>query len=382
MKKVLHTGFILVACILSACQERKSTSPVQYEREKIALVSTETRTYGNINFKVDFYRNLAYRCGREGYFTFVIAEREEIIGKEAPLWVFLHGGGTGYYDSGHKYHGAEKYNSEETAAALADNLKGAFTGNIPASNVLGKRVGENWRFLIPSMCDHDLYGGMGWLYPNDPNWNGTDKVEGLQATMSAMHFTVKGNSVNSGRDTSLVFLHGQSAGSAGAYIVSEGFVNNGIALNGALLDCYIIHTRSQNLSAAGCTPMNKDPFWNDVELQTKLGPFSSDVSLYIEKVIGTSRERPWFMMEGTLDPYCCGDSATIPEAGADGFSNNCKWVYQVIEEALNANLHSPSGMVMMEGMGHVISGKTGTHQELFENWFADVVKNAKKPVFP
>ena len=45
--------------------------------------------------------------------------------------------------------------------------------------------------LVPSLCDHDNYSGRGAPYPNNPNPNGgVRQVNGLQATMAAVDYTV------------------------------------------------------------------------------------------------------------------------------------------------------------------------------------------------
>ncbi|MCS6800090.1 MAG: hypothetical protein NZ898_16490, partial [Myxococcota bacterium] len=75
------------------------------------------------------------------------------------------------------------------------------------------------RHMFVSMCDHDLYGGLGQPYPYNPHWGGTDTVDGALASMAAIHFVARGNGRHPGYPTSLVFLSGSSAGGVGAYHV-------------------------------------------------------------------------------------------------------------------------------------------------------------------
>jgi len=158
---------------------------------------------------------------------------------------------------------------------------------------------------------------MGNEYPHNPNWPDGDFVEGLLATMAAIHFTARGNGLSGadalpGHPTSRVFLHGGSAGSAGAYHVSAAFARSGIRLNGALLDCYVLTSRHELLFAAGCTPLNVDPTFDPMQVAEKVGPFASDPALLLENNVGGEMEIPYFDLQGMVDPHCCGDAAAVP----------------------------------------------------------------------
>lgn len=51
-----------------------------------------------VTFEADFCRNTAYACGLSGNYTFMVIDPANNPGVEAPSWVYLHGGGIGYYD--------------------------------------------------------------------------------------------------------------------------------------------------------------------------------------------------------------------------------------------------------------------------------------------
>ena len=80
----------LVAALCSACLATPG------DTSKIAFVSSTTVN----GWKYDFYRNSAYPCSISGYQTFVVGTK---VGSSptasAPLWVWLHGGGVGYFDT-------------------------------------------------------------------------------------------------------------------------------------------------------------------------------------------------------------------------------------------------------------------------------------------
>ena len=86
-------------------------------------------------------------------------------------------------------------------------------------STLTRRIQEGYRVLLVSMCDHDNYAGRGAPYPNNPNPNGGERqVNGLQATMAAMDYTV------ANYPTTHVFAHGTSAGSLGVFAMSQAYV--------------------------------------------------------------------------------------------------------------------------------------------------------------
>ena len=62
----------------------------------IQLVSTSTVN----GWKYDFYRNTAYPCSISGDQTFVVGTKvASSATASVPLWVWMHGGGVGYFDA-------------------------------------------------------------------------------------------------------------------------------------------------------------------------------------------------------------------------------------------------------------------------------------------
>ena len=181
----------------------------QFRTGRIELVSTNFRD----GWTVEFYRNYAYTCGKEGYQTFVIAiPPGDSLAQDRPLWVRMHGGGAGAFLPTGKYSAKESSIVEEGAPGLF--------GLIKETGLMAKvrKHPAGFRFMMPSMCDHDLYSGVGIPEENNPyspDENGNPRAaDGLLATQAAIAFA---------RDRvpiSRVFLHGTSAGAMGAMAIA------------------------------------------------------------------------------------------------------------------------------------------------------------------
>jgi hypothetical protein len=132
---------------------------------------------------------------------------------EATLWVYLHGGGSGFFDENGNYIAVnnqteDSYNHEETFDdLLVGELQRHTTENgQQRDSTLTRRIQEGYRVVLVSMCDHDQYSGLGTAYPNNPI-SGAE-VNGMQATMAAVEYTA------ANYPTTHVFAHGTSAGSS------------------------------------------------------------------------------------------------------------------------------------------------------------------------
>ena len=88
--------------------------------EAIALADLRNVTFQGYTQDLEFYRNEAYDCGLSGKYTFMVANPlNGDADDEAPLWVYLHGGGTGYFDDQGNYtatnnQNQDTWNHEET----------------------------------------------------------------------------------------------------------------------------------------------------------------------------------------------------------------------------------------------------------------------------
>jgi len=184
-------------------------------------------------YKFDQYRNLAYPCSISGYQTFVIGTKVGSSDTETrPLWVRMRGGGVGFFDSSGKPQPSAGNKSEESAATSIGFVKD--TGLMQ----LVRADAAAFRLVSVSMCNHDIYSGGDQPDPNNPNTlpDGTGRtVNGLFATKAAIQFA------RAKYPTGKFFLHGTSAGSAGALSVAFGLEKQGIPPAGAVVDSGVVN---------------------------------------------------------------------------------------------------------------------------------------------
>ena len=242
----------------------------------IDLADEKSLAFAGINFNFDFYRNNAYSCGLSGNYTFMVINPANGDGTiEAPLWVFLHGGGAGFYDENGDYHAVgnqteDTWNHEETFNDfLITQLQGRTVENGQLKDItLTRRIQEGYRVVMVSMCDHDQYSGLGTPYPNNPNPGA--EVNGMQATMSAVEYTV------ANYPTTEVFAHGTSAGSVGVYNLAMSFAAQDIHLTGVVADS-IVSPRALDLFDAYPGQAPRQPGWTFEGVGEKQG-FYGDTS--------------------------------------------------------------------------------------------------------
>ena len=173
--------------------------PVTDQIVKVSSVTDEGYVW-------DYYRNEAYPCSASGYQTFILGQK---VGSSssatAPLWVKMHGGGVGFFDSNGVARPNTQRMDEESRTELLGHSRAGLMADV-------KDAG--YRILVVSMCSHDLYAGFNNTDPNNPNTtpDGAPRpTTGLVATKSAIQFAQQTYPTD---DT---FLHGGSAGSAGTY---------------------------------------------------------------------------------------------------------------------------------------------------------------------
>ena len=353
-----------------------ATSPIQ-------LVSRTNLTVGGTSFRWSFFRNPAYRCQVSGHFTFGVLERSSDVGRARPLWTYLHGGGVGHFKPGGGYAGSTNQSTEESSLDLLSVLAGhTGTGSTLKDTTVTRRIQEGHRILVPSMCDHDLYGGLG--NPNPHTTNPGDTVDGLLATAAAIDFTANGRPGLAGFPTGRVFVHGGSAGSAGAYHVAHNLWERGIVLNGIVLDSYLVTSRLEALLVAGVLPQSSISGFDQAIVQEKVGPYLSDPDLLLEHVAAGGWPVPFYAIVSTNDHHFGGTSPAIAEAVDDGFDSNPRWVAAVVQDALDAgDLHDRSVVHVVPNGGHVVtnsSASTAVHDGI-DTWLATAILRNPQPPF-
>ena len=371
---------LFVVALLVAVAATGCLFPVPRTTGEIELLTTTTIEIDGHTAKVDHYRNNAYRCGKSGYFTFVVIEPLDAPGSEAPLWIFLRGGGVGHFDADGDYHGGAAILPESFSYLLSfvtSQVVVPTTGDLK-DTLIARRIFEGYRVLVPSYCDQDLYAGDSTrLYPHNPNWGGTDTVDGLSANMAATDFVTGSETY----PTTHVFVHGASSGSVGAWALSYAYAREGIRLTGAVMDSYVMTERIVPVFEAGITPMNADPEFDLAAVQEKVGPFASDLSLLPENAIADGYvDVPIYSLVGKHDEYCGGNKPVIPVAAAAGYDNNCRFVYGALNEAVAAQPGSPHRALVYPIGGHVLTRSVGGWNDDIDAWLDGIL--ASDPAHP
>ncbi len=360
----------VIAIVSAACIPRDTS--------QINLTQESTANALGFSWELDMYRNSAYDCGLSGNYTFLVMNPTDAPDAEAPLWVYLHGGGVGYYDDTGTYVAVKNqtentYNHEETFTDLWNDQVVRHTLNTNTNqtidSTLKRRIEEGYRVLVVSLCDHDLYSGLGTPYPNNPDPDAT--VDGLAATMAAIDYTA------ANYPTTHVFAHGTSAGSLGVWSLASSYAVEGTSLTGIVADSWISTPRILT-TAAAFTGQPGYPFGAGFEVQgvsDKVGFFvRADIPAWPEAQIanGDFRDVPALFIGGDNDPFCGGNQAPLAEAVADGLSN-CNWLHDGLRQSINAQAASPHELHILNGFGHVPTNAAGPANDIVDDFLADVL---------
>jgi hypothetical protein len=306
------------------CQSTTHPLDQPINLERIELV--ESNVMGQ--FAVEYYRNKAYTCAQSGYQTFLLAYRQtDPLETARPLWVRMHGGGTGLYNDDGSYSKPMTFLTEESLSALSNHLQE--TGLLRQI----RQHNKGYRFLIPSMCDHDLYSGVGDVDPNNPNSpdeNGLERAtDGLYATMAALSFAKERLHANA------VFLHGTSAGAIGAFSLAYALERRDILVDGSVLDAHILSKGWSDIVDAGCTDYD---FWAIAErIGALLEPQYYPEKLVADGLVSTPLLHVW----SRGDEACCGMSVY------DASSTTCEHHHNNMRQAIDV-LPSTNSSLNME----------------------------------
>lgn len=368
---VAAAGLLATGCSFVGPPSGSTSAPTiapSVSTQNITKVDDSVLTRAGDSWTAELYRNDTLNCGRSGKFTFAVIEPLGNVGGEAPLWVFLHGGGVGYYndEAPPRYIGDESKNDEESLNDLV-RATGVRAGN---DTIITRRLQEGWRVLVPSMCDHDLHAGEGTIYPNNPNYGAVgDTVDGLLANEAALTW------VTEHRATTWVVVHGTSAGSVGAFALTYALHEKGIDVNAAILDAYLVTPRLIPYMRAGVTPqVRKNADFGFSQAAAKVGRFLDfgDAGVLPEGVIADDdfRAVPLLDIIGDQDPQCAGQLAPLPEA--DGV-NNCIYVHAGFAAAVDAQSDSPHAYLVVPGGGHVTTKKPGIVHDQVDAWLDGIL---------
>ena len=390
MKKITFL-FAIHLLIISSCSKDEgsidpspiipdhSWGPLNRTTSSIYLAAEDSIIIDTNSVELDFYRNTAYTCGFSGNYTFLVVEPMNDPGAEAPLWVYLHGGGAGYFDENQEYKigvtptdGAPRnpnnHNTEKTLERLRDDQliynTHTNTGQIENST-LTRRIMEGYRILIVSMSDHDLHSGMGTPYLNNPNGG---EVNGLQANMAAIDYTI------ANYPTTHVFAHGTSAGSIGAFTLAYAYNLEGVKLNGIIMDSHLASYRTETLigSLVGESGFVFPADFDIIEAGKKVGWIADrDRFSGIEYVINNGYDVPSLDIYGNLDPGCGGGLARIDEAHSVSL-DNCDWVHEGFRQAVAAQPNSIHKVRVTTGFGHVPTNYASPANDFVDEFISEI----------
>lgn len=266
MTVVLLVGGLCAGCLLSPG-----------DTSQIALVSSFTKN----GWRYDYYRNSAYPCSISGYQTFVIGtEIGSSATSTAPLWVWLHGGGVGYFDSNGQPQPDANQMTEQSVS-----ITGGITNPGLASRLQGDPAG--FRMLAVSYCDRDLYSGTGQVDPHNPNpgpGGSPRRTNGLLATKAAIAFT------EATYPTSKYLVGGGSAGSVGSYAVGYAMQLSGNPPAGVVGDASVVNLEAGQASfeQGVCTSGHYDPAQTAIITQ-RIDPALADPANEVDRLVSSGK---------------------------------------------------------------------------------------------
>jgi acetyl esterase/lipase len=232
-------------------------------------------------WRYDAYRDLGYPCSISGYQTFVIGTK---VGQPAaeshPLFVYMHGGGVGYFDDNGNPIPGPGQKVEESGASLTNRL----TNNGLLGRIRSDAAG--FRTLAVSYCSHDLYGGSVTPDPHNPNLTpegGPRPTTGLASVKAAVQYAT------AQYPTTKTFLYGGSAGSAGTFGVAWAMQQQGIAPAGLIADASVVNVEAFAVGNADgiCTDKNSGTRVEGVS--GRIHPDLADPANEADKLVSTGR---------------------------------------------------------------------------------------------
>jgi hypothetical protein len=288
----LVIGLLVLAVANTACLI------IPGNTSKITLVSSSTVK----GWQYDFYQNAAYPCSISGYQTFVVGTKlGSSPSASTPLWVWMHGGGVGYFDSS----GAPQPDGSQMTEDTAGSLQATLTNTGLSADIQGDPAG--FRMLAVSYCNRDIYSGTGQTDPNNPNKNADGSAKttnGLLATKAAVAFT------EAKYPTTKYFLAGGSAGSAGAYYVGWAEQLSGNPPAGVVGDASVVNVEEGTAAyqQGVCQNGNFDPNAQPI-ISQRVDPQVADINDEVDKLVTSGQLTvPLLHIWNHADTNTCGST--------------------------------------------------------------------------
>ncbi len=308
------------------------------------------------------FDNPAYECGADGHHSFVVGhDDQDDLTEERPLLLFLHGGGYGSFDESGNYrpaslahflcgehrHPSEYCNGriqcteerrrphpdcppETPECACPEEAVRALVGGFRSAAGLLRMVqesGAGFRYLAVSLCDHDVYSGVGCSDPGNP-FGDDPRTEGLLATRAALAYATEL------MPTSHVIAYGTSAGGVGVANLAHYMARHGEQLAGVVADSGDVTPNLSALAEQGCIR------FADAETTerfvTRTGPYVRD-AFPEDAMVDGSMETPFFLVYSTDDRAChCNgrEQCGIDLDGEEVCGSSCSVAYRSAEQAI------------------------------------------------
>jgi len=168
--------------------------------------------------------------------------------------------------------------------------------------------------------------------------------------MAAVEYTV------ANYPTTHVLAHGTSAGSFGAYALGFAFAQEGIHLNGVVMDSGVATPRQIRIldAFAGKEGFPQPGNFMAEGAIKKIGVMIDPrLPFYPEAAVRAGYNSvPMLIVGGKMDPFSGGDFPPIPEAKAAGLCN-CYWVLEGLRKAVREQPNSPHQFLFLDDWGHV-----------------------------
>ncbi len=297
---------------------------------------------GGKGYEWHYYKNYSYACGRQGFHTFLIANpvstSPDVVTKNQdtevlPLLIRFRGGGVGYFDEFNMYHGngEDVINNESPAQSpLDEESPEAMQSNLLTDGLMKIITADdetNFRILVISYCDHDIYSGVGEIDPGNPfppvdNPLTPDTEElprttaGLLAAKAAFQYT-KDHYPTRNHE---VVLYGTSAGGVGVLNFSTSFGRKGISFAGAISDSGNESPWAEDLVKFDCIPWMRpaESFFSG--LSSRIGPYMGPRVSAISAIIDQTLLTPVFMIWSRGDKSSCGETEIAIDSDGDGWA--------------------------------------------------------------
>ena len=171
--------------------------------------------------------------------------------------------------------GSESANDAESTGELLGLLYEYAGADGTRDTFVADRLAAGDRFAIGSLCDHDLYLGVGQPYPHDPHHD--DTVDGLVANLAMVDAVVNGTDAVVARPTSSLWVLGTSAGAFGGYALGHNLDARGVDVAGIVLDSGLLTAPA---------PTSPGHEWvADAGIVAKHGPYLTDPTLWIDHAV-------------------------------------------------------------------------------------------------